>query len=687
MSTQTTPPPRRRLRSGEDGGTDFGWWPSPWSAAMVAAGKVGRSGLGTDQGAVYWSESRPGDGRQVVVGQALDALDGGVPIDVSPPGVSVRSRVHEYGGGAATVHDGMLYYVDQDDQQWYRVAAGRGDGPIEPEAVSRVATGAEWTTRHADGRVTPSGRWLVSVEERHRHQETDHRLVAHRIGPGGPSDPVVLADASDFVAAPRPSPDGRWLAWVSWDHPAMPWDRSELWVAPLEESATTIGIGHQHRVAGGGDSSVGQPRWGRDASLFFVDDRTGWWQPYRLAAAQVGDRRSRPEPLVDSKAEYHVPDWVLGQSTMAERADGSLVCRRHLDGRDEVVVLRPPAGSAPPGGTAWSVEVVEQPCVAIDGLVVAETGEERLVVLGATPDEARSVWEVPWTGREVRRLSAGPASPVSADSVSVSRPFTATTPEGPVPGLFYPPVGAPTGAATGPPPLIVFCHGGPTSSADGGLDPIVQFFTGRGLAVAAVNYRGSSGFGRAYRRRLDGRWGEADIDDCVSYAVALAEAGLVDGGRMAIRGSSSGGLTALGALVRADRFAGAAAWYGVTDLAALATDTHDFESRYLDSLVGPWPEEADRYRERSPLFRIEEISGAVLLIQGRDDQVVPADQSERFAATLAARGVPCRLIVFDGEAHGFRQAATIEASLVAELDFYRSLFARPSVATRADAGS
>ena len=660
--------------SAEAGGTDFGWWPSPWSAARVAAGKVGRSGLATDGGVVYWSESRPGDGRQVVVGHPLD---GGAPDDVSPPGVSVRSRVHEYGGGAATVHDGVLYYVDQDDQQWYRVAVGRREGPVGPEAVTRSTDGSGWSTRHADGRVTPSGRWLVSVEERHRDTETDHRLVAHRVGSGEPSAPVVLADGSDFVAAPRPSPDGRFLAWVSWDHPAMPWDRSELRVAPLVESATTIGIGDHRLVAGGAHSSVGQPLWGRDASLYFVDDRTGWWQPYRLAADHVGVEGSEPEPLVDTEAEFHVPDWVFGQSTMAERRDGALVCRRHVEGRDQVVVLHPAAGSDDPG-RSWSVEVVDQPCVAIDGLVMADAGGEHLVVLGATPDEPRSVYEVPVPGQgEVRRLSAGPADPVSADSVSVSMPFTALTSEGPVPGLFYPPVGAPVGAAAGPPPLVVFCHGGPTSAADAGLDPIVQFFTGRGLAVAAVNYRGSSGFGRAYRQRLDGLWGEADIDDCASFATALAEAGLVDGDRMAIRGTSSGGLTALGALVRSDRFAGAAAWYGVTDLAALATDTHDFESRYLDSLVGPWPEAAQRYRERSPLFRVEEMSGSVLLIQGRDDRVVPADQSERFAAALEARGVSCRLILFDGEAHGFRQAATIEASLLAELDFYRSLFAGP----------
>jgi dipeptidyl aminopeptidase/acylaminoacyl peptidase len=684
----------------------FGWWPTAWSPEVVAAGKVSRSGLQADGDAVFWSESRPEDGGGQVVIRSSPA--GAPPIDVSPPGVSVRSRVHEYGGAAATAHDGVLFYVDQADQQWYRVDLGSGTpsptplvptpsggaAPTDGPVASDPLVGAEgWTSRYADGRVTGSGGWLISVEERHRSGDTDHRLVAHPTGSvprstsGAGGSPgvgvVVLADEWDFVAAPRPSPDGRWLAWVSWDHPSMPWDNSTLWVAALDESAGSIRLRARRRVAGGEDSSVGQPRWGRDGSLYFVDDRTGWWLPYRLAGGNLGAPGAGPELLVDTEAEFHAPDWVLGQATMAERSDGSLVCRMHRDGRDQVVQLGP-GGRQGGDAEGWSMEVVDQPCIAITGLTIVDgdgdgnapaTGD-RLYVLGATATEGPAVWAVPWAGQgPAHRISMVPDPPPPVAQVSVARPFTASTPEGPVPGLFYAPVGAPIGADQGPPPLVVFCHGGPTSAAEGGLDPIVQFFTGRGLAVAAVNYRGSSGFGRAYRKRLDGRWGEADVDDCVGYAVDLAEAGLVDGRRMAIRGTSAGGLTALGALVRADRFAGAAAWYGVTDLEALAADTHDFESCYVDSLVGPWPEAADIYRSRSPLHRVDEIAGAVLLIQGRDDPVVPADQSERFAAMVEARGVPCRLVLFEGESHGFRRAATIEASLLAELAFYRSLFA------------
>jgi dipeptidyl aminopeptidase/acylaminoacyl peptidase len=339
------------------------------------------------------------------------------------------------------------------------------------------------------------------------------------------------------------------------------------------------------------------------------------------------------------------------------------------------------------------MEVIDQPCVAIAGVALTDPGPAsadpvRLCVLGSTPTEAQAVFEVAWAdptpGPGARpttgRLSFGGEVPVDPAGVSAASAFTADGPAGPVPGLFYAPtnrrVGAPStdGPDPGLPPLVVFCHGGPTSAAEGGFDPLVQFFTSRGLAVAAVNYRGSSGYGRSYRRQLDGLWGEADIDDCVAFADALAGAGLVDGGRMAIRGTSAGGLTALGALIRSRSFAGAASWYGVTDLAALATDTHDFESRYLDSLVGPWPEAADRYRARSPLYHPERVSGSVLLLQGADDPVVPADQSERFAAQLAEHGVSCRLVVFAGESHGFRRADTIEACLDAELDFYRSLF-------------
>jgi dipeptidyl aminopeptidase/acylaminoacyl peptidase len=649
----------------------FGWWPSPWSASDVAAGKVSRSGLQSDGDAVYWSESRPGEGgRQVVV----RSVPGAPVADVSPGAVSVRSRVHEYGGAAATVAAGRLYFVDQGDQRWYRTTVGDGADllPLTPEPPYGGPT-----VRYADGRVTRQGTWLVSVEERLADGAAEHRLVA--VAVDGSQQVVSLVDGGDFVSSPRLSPDGQWLAWVTWDHPSMPWDSSEVRVARLHEADGTVGIGRPHRVAGGDGVAVGQPQWCRDGSLLFVDDRSGWWLPYRLAPGNgrnVGTEVAGP--LVDVEGEFHAPDWVLGQATMAELSDGSIACRMRSDGRDRLVHLQP--GTDGPQAPHWLMTEIDQPCVTLSGVAAspaaAGTGRQRVCILGSTPTEAQGVFEISPGGRfPPQRLSAPPGVGVARADVSVARPFRVDTDHGPVPGLFFAPASATAeGPARARPPLVVFCHGGPTGAAESGFDPVVQFFTSRGLAVAAVDYRGSSGYGRSYRKRLDGEWGVADIDDCADVAVALDREGWVDGSRMAIRGGSAGGLTALGALIRSRRFAGAVAWYGVTDLETLATDTHDFESRYVDSLVGPWPEAAERYRSRSPIHHADQVSGAVLLLQGADDPVVPAAQSERFAAELAAHRVPCRLIVFEGESHGFRRAATIEACLEAELSFYRSLF-------------
>jgi dienelactone hydrolase len=657
---------------GAGGGAAYGWWPSPWSASAAAAGKVGRSGLQRDDhGVIWWTETRPElGGRQVVVRSER----GRAPVDVSPDGVSVRSRVHEYGGAAATVWNADLFYVDQADQRWYRTGATTAGAGTPPLALTPGEVDGAGSSRYADGRVTPSGDWLISVEERVEAHGTTHRLVA--VSTGGSGEVVTLAHESDFVAAPRVSPDGTRLAWMSWDHPSMPWDSSEIRLAPVHEEAGGIRLGPARTVAGGHGCSVGQPRWCRDGALVFVDDRNGWWLLYRL-----DPDRPAPDRLVDLRAEFHAPDWVLGQSTIDELPDGSLVGRMHADGRDQLVRLLP---SGPDRHAPWSVLVIDQPCVSIAGVVVvaSDAGPPGLPpptpwvgVLGSTSTEAHGVFEVPLDGGRAIRRSAAPVPEVAPGHVSVATPFEAATPSGPVPGLFFAPAGPATpGPDGGRPPLVVFCHGGPTGSAEPGFDLTIQFFTSRGLAVACVDYRGSTGYGRAYRQSLSRRWGEADIDDCVGFASALVAAGLCDGARLAIRGTSAGGLTALGALIRSDRFAGAASWYGVTDLEALVADTHDFESRYVDSLVGPWPEAAAVYRVRSPIHHPDQVTGSVLLLQGADDPVVPADQSERFAARLHEHGVPCRLTVFEGESHGFRRADTIEASLTAELEFYRSLF-------------
>ncbi len=508
---------------------EAGWWPSSWSAAEVAAGKVSRGGLQTDGGSVYWTESRPDEGgRQVVVGRAHR---GRRPRDSSPPGVSVRSRVHEYGGGAATVAGGVLFYVDQADQAWYRLAldggppgSALGSGPPVRHAPGRDAV------RYADGRLTAGGRWLLSVEERLEAGRTDHRMVALPVDGRAPAVPLCVED--DFVAAPRPSPDGRWLAWVGWDHPSMPWDSSSVWVAPLAEDAASIDLGARRRVAGGDGIAVGQPRWCRDGSLLFVDDRNGWWLPYRVAPSSwvgVGSGGLRP-----------VCHWWICQPSSTGRTGrsarrpwpngrtGRSLARMHSSGRDALVVLRP--GPAGPLSGGWTLSVIEQPCVTLAGVASLPGG--AVVVLGSTATEAQ------WCSRSTPAASGHPAGcpiprgvTIPAEEVSVARPVPALPGGHGVPGQFFAPVNPVVDPAAGaPPPLVVFCHGGPTGAAEAGYDPVVQFFTSRGIAVAAVDYRGSTGYGRAYRDQLRGRWGEDDVDDCVAFAEALVPGGA--GGRV-----------------------------------------------------------------------------------------------------------------------------------------------------------
>ncbi len=531
----------------------FGWWPSAFAAGQVAAGKVSRSGLESDGASLFWLESRPEDGgRQVMV---TDGGGGGVPLDVSPPTVSIRSRVHEYGGGAATVGGGALFYVDQEDQRLYRSTIGDALAPVP----LTPASGRGSSVRYTDGSLTPSGEWLICVEERHDGSGTGHRLTA--VATDGSLQVVPLVDSGGFVAAPRPSPDGARLAWVAWNHPYMSWDRSEVRVADVVESPAGIGIAGAHRVAGGDDVSVGQPRWCGDGSLVLIDDRTGWWLPYRIPEDRIeGDDAT--VPLVALEAEFHFPDWALGQATLAELPDGSLIGRMHRDGRDHLVRLHPPATNGAAGGRGanrpvhWEVSIVDQPCITIAGVTVA--AGPRIGILGATATAGMGVYQVSAYGsapaRRLTPVPAGAADPAD-DDVSAAEPFVAATGTGPIPGLFYPPTNpVARGPETSRPPLVVFCHGGPTGAAEPGFDPLVQFFTSRGLAVAAVNYRGSSGYGRRYRQSLQGLWGVADVDDCTAYAVALAEAGRVDGANLAIRGTSAGGLTALGALVRTRDF-------------------------------------------------------------------------------------------------------------------------------------
>jgi dipeptidyl aminopeptidase/acylaminoacyl peptidase len=654
----------------------YGRWASPLAASDVARAKVSLSELCSDGHALFWLESRPAEAGRVVM---VRCADGGPPADHSPPEVSIRSRVHEYGGGAVCLvpghADGAFAYVDQADQRvWFcdGPAAG-GPGAAVPRPLTpEPPPGTE--LRHGGLGATADGEWVLAVREAHREGAAPpaRRVVALPTRRGAPE--ATLLGGHDFYGAPRVDGTGGRLAVVVWDHPDMPWDASALVVVSLvraersgadgEEAPLTAGP--PVTVAGGPAESVGQPAWQDDGSLRFVSDRSGWWQPYvHRGPFDVGAPAAEPVALSAEAAEFHGPDWVLGQRTMVQRPDRSLVARRTAAGRDSLVLF----GRADAPDLA-APSPLPQPCVSISA--VCAHGD-AVALIGSTPDTPANVWLLAPGGpaRPLRPPAAGATALDPAD-VAVAEPFGLDGRSGrTIFGTLYRPTRSggrrPAGQA---PPLVVWCHGGPTSSCQAGLDLTLQFFTTRGFAVACVDYAGSSGYGRDYRNALWGRWGVADAEDCLDAALHLAGRGDVDPGRLAIRGGSAGGMTALNALASGEGFGACASWYGVTDLLGLVDTTHDFEAHYTDRLIGPLPEALTLYVERSPVARAAAMAGSVLLLQGTDDAVVPPQQAERMLAALESAGLPCDLRFFEGEGHGFRRADTLTTCLEAELGFY-----------------
>lgn len=528
-------------------------------------------------------------------------------VDVLPPPFSARSRVHEYGGASYAVLDGELWFTNFADQRLYR------DGtPVTPEGGGR----------HADGQST------IWVRERHTGGDVVNDLVDIATG-------ATVAEGRDFYAAPRLSPNGRRLAYLCWDHPNMPWDGTELWV-------------DGEKVAGGPDESISQPRWSPEGRLHWVSDRTGWWNLYRDG-----------EPLAPMEAEFSGPDWVFGQSTYTFLPDGRLVAVWTEDGLARLGVVE--------GGR---VQPVDTPFTVISSLQAR--GDHEVVAIAASgriPPAVVAI-DVDLHTHRVIRSSRGTTVPDGA--ISEARPVEFPTEGGRTAHAFYypPRLAGYEGRPGERPPLIVRSHGGPTSAASPALNVGIQFWTSRGFAVVDVDYGGSTGYGREYRRRLDGAWGIVDLDDCVNAARHLAATGEVDPDRMVVTGGSAGGYTTLCALTFRDAFAAGASHYGVSDLATLATDTHKFESRYLDRLIGRYPEDEAVYRARSPIHHADGITAPVILLQGLEDAVVPPTQAEVLVAALRRNGTPFAYLAFPGEQHGFRQAATIKRAAEAELWFY-----------------
>ncbi len=626
----------------------YGSWTSPITAARLTQTGIGLEQVAVTDDAIYWMEARPLEaGRNVVVRRTGT----GSITDVTPAGFNARTRVHEYGGGAYWVHQGVVYFTNFADQRLYRHAPGDAPEAITPEPPASAAL------RYADGRVTPDGRWIICVRERH---ETGHEAMNELIAlpADGSGAARVVASGHDFYASPRLSPDGQRLAWLVWDHPRMPWDGTELWVATLGADG---GLSGERQVAGGAEESIFQPEWSPDGVLHFVSDRTGWWNLYARHGTDI-------TALAPMEAEFGSPQWVFGLSTCTFLSDGRIACVYTHNGEHHLGIIHPGSGRAAPLALPYSAFG--------RGGALRSDGQDRLVSVVASPLQSPAVACVHAATGEVEVVKTSVTERVETSYLSAPEPIAFPTENGLTAyALFYPPHNADFAAPPDTkPPLVVMSHGGPTSATSSQLALGIQYWTSRGFAVVDVNYGGSTGYGRAYRERLKGNWGIVDTADCINAARYLQREGRVDGARMAIRGGSAGGYTTLSALVFHNVFAAGASLYGVADLEALAQDTHKFESRYLDSLVGPYPEAQDIYRQRSPIHYADRISCPVIILQGLEDRVVPPSQAEVMVEALQTKQLPFAYLTFEGEQHGFRKAENIERALEAEYYFYAKIF-------------
>jgi dipeptidyl aminopeptidase/acylaminoacyl peptidase len=620
----------------------YGSWKSPITSDLVSSGSIRLDGqVEIDGDDIYWVELRPIEaGRYVVVRRSHD----GRASDVTPKSYNVRTRVHEYGGGAYKVDNGVVYFSNFADQRFYRQVPGLTPEPITPEG----------SIRYADGVVDKKQERIICVCQDHTNNDKEPENYLAAIDIHGKKAAQKLVSGNDFYSSPQVSPDGSQLAWLTWNHPNMPWDYTELWVGKIEEDGT---ISDPIRIAGGSDESICQPRYSSDGTLYFISERTGWWNLYRCRDGLI-------EPLCEMEAEFGVPHWVFGQSNYGFTSAQQLICVYYKNGESYLASLNT---------ETLQFEIIDTPYTSISSIKVAAG---YVVLVAGSPTEATAIVRLELaTGKmEVLRCS----TEVTVESGYLSLPEAIDFPtEGGLTAhaLYYRPKNSDfTGPDDERPPLIVISHGGPTSATSSVLNLTIQYWTSRGFAIADVNYGGSTGYGREYRQRLDGKWGIVDVDDCISCARYLIESGQVDGERTAIRGGSAGGYTTLAALTFRDVFKAGASYYGVSDLEALAKDTHKFESRYLDRIVGPYPSRRDLYLERSPTYYVDRLSCPIIFFQGDEDKVVPPDQAEVMVDTLRQKGIPVAYILFKGEQHGFRKAENIKRALDAELYFYSRIF-------------
>jgi dipeptidyl aminopeptidase/acylaminoacyl peptidase len=626
----------------------YGSWKSPITSDLIVSATVGLGQIALDGADTYWVEMRPSEGgRNCVVRRTPD---GGVT-GVTPPGFNSRTRVHEYGGGDFAVRDGAVFFTNFADQRVYRQRTETAPQALTPEGKFRYS---DFVVDAVRGR-------LYAVREDHTDEgrEAVNAIVALN-AEGAPNEDGgrVILSGNDFYSTPRLSPDGARLAWLTWNHPNMPWDGTELWVGELSADGT---LGESRRVAGGAEESIFQPEWSPAGALYFVSDRNNWWNIYRLS------EDGEAEAVYEAEAEFGLPQWLFAMSSYAFASDEVIVCAYARRGDWSLGLL---------DTRRKSLERVELPYTDI---TYVRADQLRAVFRAGSPTDRAALVELNLETRETNVLRR--ASEAAVDPAYFSTPSAVefeTEGGRTAHAFYYPPRNPDFAAPDGErPPLLVKCHGGPTSSASSTLRLETQYWTSRGIAVLDVNYGGSTGYGREYRQRLNGEWGVVDVDDCVNGAKYLIEQGEVDPARCVITGGSAGGYTTLNALTFRDTFRAGASHFGIGDLTVFVGDTHKFESRYLERLIGPYPERADLYRERSSINFTERLSCPVIFFQGLEDKIVPPNQAELMVEALRKKRLPVAYVAFEGEQHGFRKAENIKRALDGELYFYSRVFDFP----------
>ena len=620
----------------------FGSWKSPITSDLIVQGSVGLSQCTFDNEDIYWVELRPREsGRNVIVKWNPNENR----VDINPVPFNARTRVHEYGGGDYVVHNGTVYFSNFQDQRLYRT-----NGDSLPEPIT-----AEAEVRYADGCIDAFRNRLICIREDHRGTGEAVNTIVGVPFDGSTDIGELLIQGNDFYSSPKLSPDGTHLAWLTWNHPNMPWDGCELWVGEVSADGAVENV---RWMAGGSHESIFQPEWSPSGVLYFSSDRNGWWNLQRIGEA------GQIESICPIKGELGTPQWLFGMSFYAFASDDLIVCSHIEQGISRLALL-----------DLQTKKLQEIDCPFTD-IQYLQASNDYAVFRAGSPTEVAAIARLNLTTKQIETLRLSNDLDVFPAYFSIPRPIEFPTEAGlTAHGFFYPPQNPDYEAPENEkPPLIVKSHGGPTASATTALALSIQYWTSRGFAVLDVNYGGSSGYGRQYRERLNKKWGIVDVDDCVNGARYLVARGEVDPNRLIIAGGSAGGYTTLCALTFRDVFKAGASHFGVSDAEALAQDTHKLESRYLDGLLGPYPEKRDIYRDRSPINFTERLSCPVIFFQGLEDKVVPPNQAEQMVEALRSKGIPVAYVAFPGEQHGFRQAQNIKRALNTELYFYSRVF-------------